>query len=609
MYGKLGGKEGFVSLLRVNHRITSKADTRSGSSGLAFCAIADTWSDAPESVKAGFEQMSDSINAREEEIFAERQQQRPNEDDQIESQAAVTVVKEAGQRDGGSEDEVSNCSTAGDYGDESMIESDIEDTRPLVPCMEKDDDSDSGDINHRKRVSYTKSDIEEYKRLVPYNMTYMESDSDGDIDMSSPAGDGETESVQSSLDGDSENELVVSSTARDREIDAMMFPPGNNINSTTDSDSEHQPIISSRATATGCGPTARKETCTARHASHPLVATAMAQAQEIDQPVEKRRASIFVPRMSRFSLNLHGAGNVRESTVGSVRLQARKEAVASRAKICKRQTAAELSFPEGNSGNRRGRDRSRASPAEPKTTARAARGKGGDTGAKPSTPKMSDTTWMARLISSMTIDGISRGDTDGRGPGGRGRNVQETDEVESNKDMWSFGCTRSDEARSGNEENVSCDDESEDSEGGGPVGADGAGVVRGDHAAGTEKNLTRQERYPRRGGRGGGGEAGVVGVDHAAGAGKRMTHKEKVWHAGRREEERSTIFGLALGKKTKINVLWEVDRRPGGTTEMLWLPATVDLIDMDTMPHVLGEPLWTIQYERHRTIPASMVWK
>lgn len=49
---------------------------RSGSSGLAFAAIADMWLDAPESVKEGFKHMADAFNAREEETFAEGRQRR-----------------------------------------------------------------------------------------------------------------------------------------------------------------------------------------------------------------------------------------------------------------------------------------------------------------------------------------------------------------------------------------------------------------------------------------------------------------------------------------------------------------------------------------------------
>lgn len=64
--------------------------------------------------------------------------------------------------------------------------------------------------------------------------------------------------------------------------------------------------------------------------------------------------------------------------------------------------------------------------------------------------------------------------------------------------------------------------------------------------------------------RGDRGEAVVAGGNQAAGAEKRVTHKKKVWHAGRRKL--STTFGLALGKETKIEVLWEVNCRPGGTT-------------------------------------------
>lgn len=37
------------------------------------------------------------------------------------------------------------------------------------------------------------------------------------------------------------------------------------------------------------------------------------------------------------------------------------------------------------------------------------------------------------------------------------------------------------------------------------------------------------------------------------------------------------------------------------------MSASVDLVTMNKEDHAIGEPVWNIRYERHRTIPASKV--
>ena len=227
---------------------------------------------------------------------------------------------------------------------------------------------------------------------------------------------------------------------------------------------------------------------------------------------------------------------------------------ASRTKAWRRVAEAEATLPGERPSASTSQISSRESPAVPKTMAHAETGRPAPIDAKLTTlkertiiPKRIAAGGSATAVTETTkahetpVTHLSRSESKGDGStagSGTGGIPERT---------VSGGVPESDQADSAEDErsDISSDEEESDEE----------ARIRADDYEGENSGGGRQD---------GGSDVDEAWGDHAAVAGTRQTHKKRVWHAGRSSPW--NFFGLKFQKNASVEVLWEVERKPSGTT-------------------------------------------